>query len=117
MVVFEGFHVWGFGVLVHPFLHKLLLYYGISLCHLNPNSICHISIFIDLCEAFLGIDPHFNLFRHFFCLKPFFGSGLPKVVGSCYLVLQDGMASQYIQVPLNTSMKGKVWDYSGDNCR
>lgn len=85
----------------------MLLYYGISLCHLNPNSICHISIFTNLCEAFLGIDPHFNLFCHFFYLKPFFGSGSPKVVGSCYLVLRDGMASQYIHVPLNTSMKGR----------
>jgi len=91
---------------VHPFLRKLLHYYGIALCHLNPNSILHLAIFINLCEAYLGIDAHFNLFRYFFCLKPFSGSGAPKVVGGVYLVLQDGMASEYITVPLNSSMKG-----------
>ena len=91
---------------MHPFLRKLLHYYGIALCHLNPNSILHLVIFINLCEAYLGIDAHFNLFRYFFCLKPFSGSGAPKVVGCVYLVLWDGMASECITVPLNSSMKG-----------
>jgi hypothetical protein len=36
----------------------LLYYYGLELHHLNPNSICHISIFIHFCEAFLRIEPH-----------------------------------------------------------
>jgi hypothetical protein len=86
-------------------VHNLLQYYWISLVHLNPNSILHIAIFIKLCKAFLGIDPHFNLSHHFFCLKPFSGSGAPKIVSGVYLVLRDGMASQYKSVPLNTSTK------------
>jgi len=106
IVVFEAYFVPGFGLPAHPFLRNLFRYYGISLCHLNPNSILHISIFINLCEAFLGITPHFNLFRHFFCLKRFSGKGSPKVVGGVYLQLRDGMANQYIDVPLNTSLKG-----------
>jgi len=34
------------------------------------------------------------------------GGGGSKVVGGVYLQLQDGMASEYINVPLNTSLKG-----------
>jgi len=38
-------------------------------------------------------------------LKKKGGSG-SKVVGGVYLQLRDGMASKYINVPLNTSLKG-----------
>ena len=85
LIVFVAYFACGFGIPVHPFMRKLLGYYSISLCHLHPNSILHISLFINLCEAFISIAPHFNLFRYFFCLKPFSGSGSPKVVGGVYL--------------------------------
>ena len=55
LVVFEVYFVHGFGIPAHPFLWKLLGYYDINLCHLHPNSILHISLFINLCEAFIGI--------------------------------------------------------------
>ena len=106
LVVFEAYFVHGFGIPAHPFLWKLLGYYGINLCHLHPNNILHISLFINLCEAFVRIAPHFNQFCYFFCLKPFLGSGSPKVVGRVYLQLRDGMVKEYIQVPLNMSLKG-----------
>ena len=69
LVVFEDYFIRGFGVLIHPFLHGLIDHYGISLCNLSPNSILHVAVFINLCEAYLGILPHFDLFHHFFCLK------------------------------------------------
>jgi hypothetical protein len=65
IVVSEDFYRWGFRLPAHPFLCKLLSYYGIALVHLNLNSILHLFIFINLCEAYLGIDPHFNLFQYF----------------------------------------------------
>ena len=65
----------------------------------------HVSVFIHFCEAYLGILPHFNLFRHLFWWKKKGGSG-SKVVGGIYLQLRDGMANEYINVPLNTSLKG-----------
>ena len=64
LVVFEDYFIRGFGVSIHPFLRGLIDHYGIS-----PNSILHVAIFIKLCEAYLGILPHFDLFCHFFCLK------------------------------------------------
>jgi hypothetical protein len=55
IVVFEDFFKRGFGVLVHPFLQGLSLYYEIGICNLHPNSIFLVSIFIHLCEAYGGI--------------------------------------------------------------
>ena len=113
LVVFEDFYRRGFGLLAHPFLCKLLLYYGISLVHLNPNSILHLAIFINLCEAYLGLEPHFNLFCYFFHPKSFAGA---NVVGATYLVLRDGKASKYKPVPLSTSNKGwRSWWFYTEN--
>ena len=69
LVVFEDYFYRGFGVPIHPFLRGLIDYYRISVCNLSPNSILHVSVFIHFCEAYLGILPHFDLFRHFFYLK------------------------------------------------
>ena len=93
------------GFPVHPFLRDLLEFWVISLCNLLPNTILHISVFIHFREVYLGLLPHFNFFRHLFWLKKKGGSGF-KVVSGVYLQLRDGMASEYINVPLNTSLKG-----------
>jgi len=66
VIVFEDYFYRGLGIPIHPFLRDLLEYWGVSLCNLHPNTILHISIFIQFCEAFLRILPHFNLFRHLF---------------------------------------------------
>ena len=60
----------GFNLPGSNFFSRLLYYYGIQLHHLTPNSFVHMSVFVHLCEAFLGIEPHFELFRHLFHLKP-----------------------------------------------
>ena len=65
-VVFRDFVERGLVVPVSEFLHALLHFWGIQLHHLTPQSILHLSIFTHLCEAFLGILPHFHLFQHFF---------------------------------------------------
>jgi hypothetical protein len=39
---------------------------GVELQHLNPNGLVHIVGFVTLCEGFLEIDPHVNLFQAFF---------------------------------------------------
>ena len=56
-------------------------------------------------RRFWGALPHFNLFRLLFWLKKKGGGG-SKVLGGVYLQLRDRMASEYINVPLNTSLKG-----------
>src|SRR6266542_4398290 len=69
VVVFEPFFYQGFALPTSKFFRGLLHFYGIELVNLNPNSTLHISAFIHLCEAFLGVRPHFSLFRHLFILK------------------------------------------------
>jgi hypothetical protein len=49
-----------FTVWVSDFLRGLLFFYHIELVHLVPNSITIISTFIHLCEAYVGIAPHFH---------------------------------------------------------
>ena len=69
IVVFTPFFYRGFSLPTSSFFCGLLYFYGIELVNLNPNSILQISTFIHLCEAFLGVRPHFTLFRHLFALK------------------------------------------------
>jgi hypothetical protein len=52
------------------FFKGLLKYYGIEYLNLNRNGIFHVSVFVHFCEAFVGIKPHWVLFRKFFRLKP-----------------------------------------------
>jgi hypothetical protein len=62
-VIFIAFLLQGLSFPPHPFLRGLLFAYGIQLHDLNPNSILHIACFITLCECFLGIEPHWALWR------------------------------------------------------
>ncbi|KAK1642613.1 hypothetical protein QYE76_060418 [Lolium multiflorum] len=65
-VMFVAFLFRGLSLPAHEFLRSLLFFYGIQLWQLTPNSILHLSIFITVCEAFLGIDPHWGLWRMIF---------------------------------------------------
>jgi hypothetical protein len=56
----------GFNLPVGDFFRGLLYYCSLELVHLVPNSITIVSTFIHFCEAYLGIPPHFALWRHFF---------------------------------------------------
>jgi hypothetical protein len=62
-VIFIAFLLRGLSFPPHSFLRGLLFAYGIQLHDLNPNSIVHIACFITLCECFLGIEPHWALWR------------------------------------------------------
>ena len=66
VVSFAQFHECGLSTPAHKFLQGLLHFYMIELQHLNPNGIQHMVAFVALCEGFLGISPHFNLWRYFF---------------------------------------------------
>jgi len=66
LVLFAHFHECGFTTPAHRFLWRLLHYYKIELQHLDPNRIQHMAAFVALCEGFLGISPHFDLWRYFF---------------------------------------------------
>jgi hypothetical protein len=60
------FYEQGFGVPSHQFLRSLLQFYGSELHHLTPSKILHATAFVTLCEAYIGIEPHFDLWNYFF---------------------------------------------------
>jgi hypothetical protein len=98
-----------FGVLAGDFLRGLLQLYQTELVHLAPNSTTIIATFIHLCEAFLGITPHFHLWRHFFELKK---TGKGVVVGSVSFMLHRNMKSKYIDLALPDNTTGfQGWFY------
>ena len=90
IVAFAPYFERGLGLPCSGFFFGLLYYYRIQLHLLTPNSFVHISIFIHSCEAFLGIEPHFELFRFLLHLKPQLNSYVLDVVGGAGLQLRQG---------------------------
>jgi hypothetical protein len=82
------------------FFKGLLGYYGIEYLNLNPNGIFHTSVFVHLCEAFLGIKPHWILFRKFFRVKPQPSANNPRVVGGAGIQMREDAAEQYLSYKL-----------------
>jgi hypothetical protein len=68
--LFARFVERGLALPASNFFKGLLEYYSIEYLNLNPNGTFHVSVFVHFCEAFLGIKPHWVLFRKFFCVKP-----------------------------------------------
>ena len=69
-VCFVPYLIRGVGFPIHPFLRGLLEYYGLQLHNFTPASILHIAGYVALCELFLGVEAHFELWRKLFCLVP-----------------------------------------------
>jgi hypothetical protein len=74
-VIYVPFLIRGLALPVSPFFRGLLDFYNLNLTHLNPNSILHISIFVHLCEAYLGILPHFRLWKYLYHCRPGMAGG------------------------------------------
>ena len=66
VISFIPFHLLGFGLPAHPLLRWLLYYYGLCLHDLTLEEILRLSVFIMLCEGFLGIPAHYDLWRILF---------------------------------------------------
>jgi hypothetical protein len=106
IVTFYHFAERGLALPSCPFFRVLLYYYGLELHHLNPNSICHISIFIHLCEAFLGIEPHWDLFRFLFRVKPQPTTKNPSVVGDAGIQLRQQASDKYLSYKFSSNISG-----------
>jgi len=70
VISFVPFHLLGFRPPAHPLLRWLLYYYGLRLHDLTPKGILHLSVFIMLCEGFLGIPTHYDMWRILFWVVP-----------------------------------------------
>jgi hypothetical protein len=113
-VMFLAFLLRGLSLPAHEFLHGLLFVYGVQLHQLTSNSILHIAYFITLCESFLGIDPHFLLWRSLFRLCPSVAlSKKPELAGACISLRSE---SQYLEFSMAASVQGwrTKWFYIKD---
>jgi hypothetical protein len=119
VVSFVSFHERGFGVPASHFMRAILHVYGVELHNLSPNSISQAAIFAAVCEGYLGIDPHWDLWTHFFSAELFTSpTGERRVraavrASGCILQLRQARAPQYIPAILASSNKGwqRRWFY------
>jgi hypothetical protein len=74
-VVYVPFLIRGLALPISPFFRGILDFYNLNLTHLNPNSILQISIFVHLCEAYLGILPHFGLWKYLYHCRSVMAGG------------------------------------------
>jgi hypothetical protein len=111
--MFARFAERGLSLSASDFFKGLLGYYGIEYLNLNPNGIFHTAVFVHFCEAFLGIKPHWILFRKFFRVKPQPSASNPRVVGGAGIQTREDAAEQYLSYKLidsNQDWKAK-WFY------
>jgi hypothetical protein len=90
--MFARFAEHGLALPASDFFKGLLGYYGVEYLNLNPNGIFHTAVFVHFCEAFLGIKPHWILFRKFFRVKPQPSASNPRVVGGAGIQMREDAA-------------------------
>jgi hypothetical protein len=98
-VVYVLFLIRGRALPISPFFHGLLDFYNLNLTHLNPNSIMQISIFIHMCEAYLGVLPHFGLWKYLYHCRPGMAGGQQQLVGGASLEMRRGRKTEYLDIP------------------
>jgi hypothetical protein len=109
VVSFVAFHERGLGMPPSQFMRALLHYYKVELHHLAPNSISQAAIFAAVCEGYLGMEPHWNLWLHLFKAEHFTKKAGERAVrravhaGSCTLQVPAGRGELYIPAQLISS--------------
>jgi hypothetical protein len=114
-VMFLSFLYRGLSLPVHEFLLHLLRTYEIQLWQLTPNSILHVAVFITLCEAYLGVEPHFGLWKKIFYVKRYSSSNGSFVTGGVGFVARSDV--NYFNFPMRESVQGwrLKWFYIKDS--
>jgi hypothetical protein len=86
----------------------------VQLHQLTPNSILHIACFITLCESFLGIDPHWVLWKFLFCLHPSVSLDKNHELGGAIVSVRS--ESHYLEFNMAASVQGwrQKWLYIKD---
>ena len=117
VVSFAKFHRHGLGSPPSRFMRALCHHYGVELQHFSPNAITAVAVFAAVCEGYLGMMPHWDLWLHLYRGELFHAPsgtmGVRKSVraGCLNLVLKTGKAEkprEYIPVGLTSNHAG--WD-------
>jgi hypothetical protein len=113
-VIFSSYFERGCNLPMGDFFRGLLYYHKLELVLIIPNSITVVTTFIHFCESYLGISPHFLLWRYLFCVKST-GKGSGPV-GDVMFCLRSGLKSKWIDTDLpdnNTGWRSE-WFYIAD---
>jgi hypothetical protein len=114
-VMFLAFLLRGLSLPAYESLRGLLYIYGMQLHQLTPNSILHIACFVTLCKSFLGIEPHFLLWRSIFRLRPSVSlANKPELGGA---IISVHAKAQYLEFSMSASVQGwrTKWFYIKDH--
>ncbi|KAK1695203.1 hypothetical protein QYE76_011900 [Lolium multiflorum] len=84
--------------------------------HLTPNSILHISIFITLCECFLGVQPSWALWKRIFFLRRNGSHNIAYNIGGVVICVRPDV--EYFDVKFPDSVQGwrRRWLYVREDC-
>ncbi|KAK1668423.1 hypothetical protein QYE76_056582 [Lolium multiflorum] len=101
----------GLSAPIHNFLRGLLFMYGLQLHHLTPNSILHISIFITLCEAFLGVQPNWALWKRIFFCRRNGSANVSYNIGGVVICVRPDVENFDVKFPDSVQGWRKKWLY------
>ena len=114
---FAKFHRHGLGSPPSRFMRVLCHHYGMELQHFSPNAITAAAVFAAVCEGYLGMMPHWDLWLHLYRGELFnapsgtAGVRKPVRAGCLNLVLKTSKSEksrEYITVGLTSNHAG--WD-------
>ena len=103
---------------VGKFMRAMCDYYEVELHNFGPNSISQAAVFVALCEGYLGIEAHWDLWIHLFCGELYIEKvpGRPKRyarTGGLMLHLRTNKSDLYIPCRMTTNNAGwtQGWFY------
>ena len=104
-------HEWGFGVPAGGFIRALCHHYGVELHNFAPNSISQTAVFVAVCEGYLGVEAHWELWLHLFRedLYTEHVPGQPRRVtrvGGLTLQVRENRGNLYIPCKMTTNNAG-----------
>lgn len=86
---------------------RFLRYFGLWLHDLTPHRVVHLAVLVTLCECYLGIDPHFDLWRRIFLLNlNKDGDGCIQWISAATIQLRNNLKSWYLELSFPTLEKG-----------
>nr|CAB3504815.1 unnamed protein product [Digitaria exilis] len=113
VVSFARFHERGFGVPVERFMRALCFHYKVELHNFSPNAISQAAAFVAICEGYLGIEAHWDLWCHLFIGELFSESvskGVRRPVRAGGLVLQVRRSRKDLYIPSSMVSNNQDWD-------
>nr|CAB3503230.1 unnamed protein product [Digitaria exilis] len=113
VVSFARFHERGFGVPVGRFMRALCFHYQVELHNFSPNAISQAAVFVAVCEGYLGIEAHWDLWCHLFTgelFSEFVSRGVRRPARAGGLTIQVRKGRKDLYIPSVMVSNNQDWD-------